>query len=155
MRVRNFLRTPKKIFSDTNWRADALPPRFTGIYPNTVPARPHWSWRSALANCQNFEYIFLCQVNELKDDWKAWLSIKTPNGWSLIERYEYHGSHPGVHVHADCERAGIEVSQTGLNGLLKIPSAKTNKAQIISLRPNLFWEKARTHFRISDAGTLL
>ena len=156
MRVRKHIQVAKIILSDTNWQTDDIPPRHTCIYPKTRPNRAGWEWRSALVKSDISEYIFLSHVHPDRDNWQAMLVLKSDLGGSLISRYEYHGSHPGIHVHADCSRGGIEVGPTGINDLLRIPQVGKERQNNITLRKNLFWDKARLHFRIDyPKGELL
>lgn len=156
MRIRHIITSQKVIQTDTAWRTDAMPPRLSGIYPKSLPARAHWKWRSALAEDAKCEYILLCQVNESKANWLAWLIRKTAAGGSLISRYEYHGSHPGLHVHADCTRGGIDVGPSGLDKLLRIPSSNFRMSRPAPTRLDLFWKNACSHYRMDyKKGDLL
>lgn len=155
MRVRHLVAEPKTISSDTGWRLDDMAPRFSGLYAKTKPIRAGWQWRSALALSAQKEYIFLVQGHEEKDNWGAWLVLKTEGGCSLVARFEYHGSHPGFHVHADCERGGIEEGTGSINDLVRIPKA-TSGGAVITLRRDKFWEHARVKFRVFfPKGSLL
>ena len=148
MRVRHLVAEPKTISSDTTWRFDDMAPRYSGLYTKTKPIRAGWQWRSVVALSEHKEYIFLVQGHEEKDNWAAWLVLKTDGGCSLVTRFEYHGSHPGFHVHAHCERGGIEEGTGSINDLVRIPKA-TSKGAVITLRRDKFWEHARVRFRIS------
>jgi hypothetical protein len=156
MRVRHLILRRKTITTDTDWRDDALPPRFSGIYPKTRPAKPDWKWRSAQAHCSQHDYILLCEINEMKDNWRAWLIRKSDDEGSLVARYEFHGSHPGLHLHADCERGGVEVGPTSIKVPLRIPAVGSERTRPPPTRPSLFWETARRYFRMDYAkGSLL
>ena len=148
MRVRHLVAEPKTISTDTGWRRDDMAPRFSGLYTRTKPIRAGWQWRSVVAQSEHKEYIFLVQGHEEKDNWAAWLVVKTDGGYSLVTRFEYHGSHPGFHVHAHCDRGGIEEGTGSINDLVRIPNA-TSKGAIVALRRDKFWEQARRRFRIS------
>ncbi len=156
MRVRHIVSVRKIIKTDTKWRDDALPPRFSGIYVKTMTSRPQWKCRSALAIADGCEYILLCQVNESKDNWLAWLVRKANDGGSLVSRYEYHGSHPGLHAHADCTRGGIEIGPSSIDRLLKIPHANSRTNRAAPSRLDLFWKNASSHYRMDyEKGELL
>lgn len=156
MRVRGVVRHKKTIVSDTDWRTDDIQPRFSGVYEKSRPNRNGWQWRSVLATDGENEYIFLSQVLEIRDEWKAWLILRVSEGASIVSRFEYHGSHPGFHIHAHCERGGIEIGPTSINDLMRIPSASSYHRRQIALRPSSFWNKARMHFRIEfPQGSLL
>ncbi|RWE97362.1 hypothetical protein [Mesorhizobium sp.] len=146
----------KTIFSDTGWRVDDIPPRFSGVYEKTRPNRNGWKWRSVLAQAADQEYIFLTQVHEQRDNWSAWLILKNEGGASIVDRFEYHGSHPGLHIHAHCERGGIEEGPSSINDLVRFPKASSRHRRLQTYRPASFWEQARSHFRIDyPRGALL
>ena len=147
-----------KLFaSDTSWRTDDLQPRHSWIFEKTKPIRAGWKWRSTLAHGAQGEYIMLTQCNPRRDEWKAWLIYKKPAGNpSLVIRLEFHGSHPGLHVHAHCDRGGLEEGGSGIDGLARIPPADRSHRRVNAWREDTFWEMARRHFHIEfPMGTLL
>jgi hypothetical protein len=155
MRLRHLIAERKTILSDSNWRHDDLPPRLSGIYPKTRPMRAGWEWRSVVTGGSACQHIFLTQINEPRDNWKAWLVAMLNEGGSILCRFEYHGDHPGFHVHAHCERGGIETGPSTINGLVRIPGPHSAGA-VTTLRRDAFWERARRHFRIDfPEGTLM
>lgn len=101
--------------------------------------------------------MFLTQCNPGKDNWMAWLILKTASGRpSLVSRLEYHGSHPGLHIHAHCERGGVEEGPTSIDNLARIPPVNRPHRRKLTWRENTFWEQARRHFRVEHPkGTLL
>jgi hypothetical protein len=154
MRVRHLVGEVKTIRSDTGWKYDDIPPRHSGVYPKSKPLRRPWQWRSVVAGSEQREYIFLTQVNPDFDNWKAWLVAPGEPLGSIVCRFEYHGSHPGFHAHAHCERGGLEVGPTSINDLVRVPKAQKGAA-IVALSPDRFWEQARRRFRINfPAGQL-
>lgn len=156
MRIRHIIEKPKVIRHDTHWRTDEMPSKFSGVYPKTMPARPKWKWRSALASDGEWEYILLCQVNEGKDNWLAWLIRRDDDAGSVVSRYEYHGDHPGLHVHADCSRGAIEFGPTSIKVPLRIPRLKSRGTRPAPARADLFWKNACLHFRCDyEKGVLL
>ena len=156
MRVRHLIVRAKTITSDTNWKSEPLPPRFSGIYPKTRPLKPGWKWRSAQAHCTENEYILLCEVNEQKDNWRAWLIKKIGDEGSLVSRLEFHGNHPGIHAHADCSRGGLEVGPSSIKVPVRIPGVGSGRQRPPPTRPDLFWDMARKHFRMDyKKGSLI
>ena len=157
MRIRKMVAEEKLLESDTQWREEDLPPRHSCIFDKTKPVRAGWKWRSTTVRGAQGEYVFLTQCNPRKDEWKAWLIYKTLTGnASLVSRLEYHGSHPGLHVHGHCARGGIEEGASSIDGLVRIPSANKTHRRVNTWREDAFWELARKHFRINfPQGTLL
>lgn len=159
MRIRQIIAERKVVGSDTNWRTDDMQHRHSWIFDKTKPIRGGWKWRAVTASSPTGgEYVFLTQCNPAKDQWKAWLIWKTPSGnASLISRLEYHGTHPGLHVHAHCQRGGLEEGPSSIDGLARVPPATgLHRRKNTTWREQTFWEQARRHFRIEHPkGPLL
>jgi len=156
MKIRRIVADRKTVVSDTGWKDDDIPPRYSGVYEKTKPNRNGWRWRSVLAKSAAEEYIFLTQINEASDNWKAWLILKVGGSASIVSRFEYHGSHPGIHVHSHCDLAGREVGPQLINNLVRVPEASSRHRRQQTFRASSFWETARQHFRIEfPKGDLL
>ncbi len=158
MRVRKIVREPKLLTSDTNWRTDDMQPRYSWIFQRTKPIRAGWKWRSVIAtDSANREYLFLTQCNPERDEWKAWLILRASSSESsLVSRLEYHGTHPGLHVHVDCQRGGLEQGPASIDRLARIPLVAKHHRRKHTWREQSFWEQARRHFRIEHPrGPLL
>lgn len=158
MRLRKIIAEPKVLVSDTQWRTDDMQHRYSSIFEKTKPIRAGWKWRSVTATGETGrEYVFLTQCNPVKDQWKAWLIYRLPSGHaSLISRLEDHGTHPGLHVHAHCERGGLEEGSASIDSLARIPPPERPHRRKHAWREQTFWEQARRHFRIEHPrGTLI
>lgn len=158
MRVRHLIASQKELLSDTDWQTADLQPRYAPIFPKTTPIRAGWKWRSAKASEGSKEYILLAKCNPRRDNWQAFLMLNTDEGASVIGRFEHHGSHPGLHAHAHCERSGIEIGPRGLDDLVRIPTAgsKSYHRRTNAWTESGFWEAAKTFFRVSELkGPLL
>lgn len=156
MRIRQYTRDKKTIKTDTLWKSEDLPPRHSYIFTKTRLIRGSWQWRSAVAESSIAEYVLLALINPERDNWEARLILLNEGTGSVISRYEYHGSHPGLHIHAHCERGGIEAGSTGMDNLIRLPDVGSERQVNIAFRANTFWERAKRHYRISDKkGPLL
>lgn len=76
--------------------------------------------------------------------------IETTIGAAVVARFETHGSHPGVHGHAHCERGGIEVGASGLDNLVRCPPADHVHRRTNAWTESTFWDAARSFFRVRD-----
>lgn len=150
MRVRRLIAAPKRPVSDTNWRTDDIPPRYCPIYARTRPNRAGWQWRSLRAQGNGRRYTLVAFVNLRRANWKSVLILEADGHASVVGRFEYHPSHPGLHLHAHCERGGIEPGPGGLDGLARIPSLGAPHRATGSLTVSTFWEEARRFFRVRD-----
>ena len=158
MRVRHLIESKKQLQSDTNWRYDDLKPRFAPIFPKTTPIKAGWKWRSARASCDEGACILLAKCNPRRDNWQAFLMLDADEGTSVIARFEHHGTHPGLHAHAHCERSGIETGPQGLDNLVRIPIAgsKSYHRRTNAWTEHRFWEESKKFFRIQEKkGSLL
>jgi len=152
MRIRKIIIEPKALKSDTYWRTDDMQHRYSWIFEKTKPMRGGWKWRSATAtSIDGREYLFLTQCNPMRDQWKARLILRMPSGQvSLVSRLEHHGTHPGLHAHAHCERGALEEGSSSIDHLGRFPTAEKPHRRRNTWREHTFWEKARQHFRIHD-----
>lgn len=157
MRVRHLSMCKKAMKSDTLWSDKDMAPKHAPIYTKTKPMRAGWKWRSsrALGN-DGHEYIMFAECNPFRDKWNARLLLELPEGVSVVARFEFHGSHPGLHVHAHCERGGVEAGASGLDNLARIPKADAVHRRTSKWTEKTFWEAAKRFFRIEEQkGTLI
>lgn len=155
MRVRRLTRSSKSQVSDTKWRTDDIQPRYCPVFARTRPNRAGWQWRSVRAEIDQRKFVAFALVNLRRSNFKSMLIEETPAGPSVIARYEFHGSHPGIHVHADCDRSGIETTATGMDGLARIPPANRPHRRTAAFSVSTFWNEARRFFGIeTDDGPL-
>lgn len=95
--------------------------------------------------------MLLALVNRARDNWQAMLlQERVGEGWSIVARYEHHGSHPGLHIHSDCDRSGIETGPSSLDKLGRIPAATERHRRIPVWTEAGFWEAAKRFFRIQE-----
>src|SRR2546427_11495412 len=106
MRVRHIVSDEKTIVAEkTKWSTKDMPPKHAPVYSKTKPIRAGWQWKSAKIKGQNnVEYILVAECNPKLNNWGAMLIVETDTGPSVVARFEHHGSHPGLHGHAHCER---------------------------------------------------
>lgn len=158
MRVRHLIALNKELHSDTHWNETDMQPRHAPIFPKTLPIRAGWKWRSARASSLDDNFILLAKCNPRRDNWQAFLILTCEEGASVVGRFEHHGSHPGLHAHAHCERSGIETGSRGLDDLIRVPAAGSQSyhRRTNAWTENSFWEAAKIFFRIKEKkGTLI
>ena len=156
MRARKITRIQKTLVSTTGWSTSDLPPRHKPINARTQPMRAGWEWQSAKVQSGDENYLLVAECNASKGNWKALLLLDTPAGHSVIARFEDHASHPGTHVHAHCERCGVEVGSSGMSGLERSPKTGSRHRRTQAWTKQSFWAASLAFFRISEpAGTLI
>jgi hypothetical protein len=152
LRVRHLAKERKTEKTTTPWSSNDIPPRHHPLYPKTYKITSGWKWRSLKAEgTSGANYILVALCNPTRDNWKATLFLETESGSSVVGRFEDHGSHRGVHVHAHCERGGLEVGPTGMDNLLRIPPVDKHRQRAIKAWTEAsFWDAARSFFRVQD-----
>ena len=150
MRVRHIAAIQKVQVDDTQWSLSDVPPRRCPINSKTKPIRAGWQWRSIKAEGGGRKFIAYAEANIRRGDYKSILIEDTPSGFSVIARFEYHSSHPGLHVHAHCERGGIEIGATGMGNLIRIPPVNKKHRRIAAFTLSTFWQEARRFYNIVD-----
>ncbi len=84
------------------------------------------------------------------------MSVKTDQGGSVVGRFEFHADHPGLHLHAECGRSGIEIGPTGLDNLVRFPGAGSFHRRVTIVTDGSFLEASKRFFRIEEKkGPLL
>jgi hypothetical protein len=156
MRLRKLIRELKTQETDTDWRSDQMQPRFAPVFARTRLIRAGWKWRSARAVSGEREYVLTALCNPRRENWQAMLILSTKAGGAVVARFEYHGSHPGLHAHAHCQRGGLEAGPNGIDNLRCVPSSGSHHRRRFAWTENRFWEAARKFFRVEERkGPLL
>lgn len=147
MRVRHIVAQRKYIDSETQWSTKDMLPKHAPIYPKTKPMRAGWTWKSARCVTATQNFILVAECNPQRANWKAALLLETPAGFSVVGRFEDHGSHPGLHCHSDCNTSGLEVGTKSLD-VGRIPSAKAFHRRSRHWTESSFWNAATAFFRV-------
>ncbi|MFG6528268.1 hypothetical protein [Sulfitobacter sp. M23508] len=142
--------------TDTGWQTKDLPPKYAPIFVKSRPVRGSWKWRAAQVSDMHNDYVLTALCDPKRDNWKSFLSLQLPTGSSVVARFEHHGSHPGLHSHADCHRSGLEIGAQSLDNLSRFPDAKSPHRRTNSWTESGFWEASKKFFRITEMpGSLL
>lgn len=151
MRIRKTLKLLKTVTKETpGWSSDNLPPRWCPINSKTRPMAGDWKWRAARASSDARGFVIFAQVAPRKGNWKAVLIEELAAGSSVIARYEFHASHPGIHVHSDCDRCGVEVGASSMDRLTRFPKASSNHRRQQSFDESSFWRSALSFFNVME-----
>lgn len=122
--------------------------RHAPIFQNTRPMRGGWTWRSMRVEGDGREFILLFQCNPPRADWKAWLLIRFGQDASIVARLEDRASHPGLHLHAHCQRGGVEVGSALLSDLERAPPAGAYHRRQHAWTADGFRDHAADFFRV-------
>lgn len=154
--IKDLLKRPKVIVSDTGWKTVDIAPKYAPIFLKTRPAGRGWKWRSGVVESEGCEFVLFVQVNQANDNWKAWLIKKEPSGSGLVARLEHHGSHPGLHAHADCEASEFALGPATIAVSGRFPKSTSDHRRKNSWTEQGFWELSKQIFNITEQkGSLL
>jgi hypothetical protein len=145
--LRALARLPKSMTTVTGWRQDRMTPRLSP-FPKGRPAPPGGYWRSLFCQGGSQNFLLLAQVQENREDYRAWLCVQSAGTWQVLVRLEYHGNHPGLHVHDWC---GVPQPPGGAQSIEmpnKRPRQHLKGRQRKPLTKGLFWTYALNLFRI-------
>ena len=99
------------------------------------------------------------QVQEHRDDFKAWLALKQDDTWRVLVRLEYHGSHPGLHVHDWCGEAQPPIGGRSIDAPIRRPGTAARHRRTEPYSRAAFWKLALDSFQVipfaSDQEDLL
>ena len=156
MRVRKLIHEEKVMGQPTGWSFGGTPPRHVPVFRQTFPTGRGWQWQSVSAQNDSNEYVLHVRCNVNKDDWMAWLMIRLEEGWSIVGRFEYHSSHPGLHVHANCVSSGVLAGEKSISECDRFPTGGRYHRRIQAWTPDGFWNRALKFYRIEcPKGALL
>lgn len=114
---------------------------------------PQWIWRAVALDSEDYEFRLLVQMRQDKPNYKAWLAVKTTEGWAMVARLESH-SHAGLHCHAECgPGGGLTVGEIEPADMLSFPYWKSAHRRPHVLRGKKeWWELALKFFRAHAAA---
>jgi hypothetical protein len=83
------------------------------------------------------------------------LMLRLDGAYSVVARFEHHDSHPGLHIHSDCSRSGIEIGGPSMDNLARIPPADRPHRRTNAWTLASFWAASLQFFRVKpDLGPL-
>ena len=154
MRTKSIILQKKSLLTDTGWRRDDIRPQFFPIFLKTRPVRSDWMWRSAEVHGAELVFVLFARANPKKDNWQSILILEIEPGiYTTVSRFEYHGAHPGLHVHSDCKKQPKSIKgPESLSELERIPSSGrfSFHRRIRDWSPNKFWEESKRFFRVDE-----
>lgn len=104
MRLKDIIRAPKNVRDWGEWKdapspRSAFPVRKSG---NSARARGSYRWRVILFSALGMEFRIFCQFHAGKEQFYVWLGEQCARDIRMIVAWEFHGTHPGWHVHSAC-----------------------------------------------------
>lgn len=108
--LKEVIRAEKQVTDWGTWNSGVRMP--SGAFPLSKQRKfrvgASHRWRIAKFLCGATEYRLLVTYRPQLEDYRCYLGRYKAGDTCLVARFEYHGTHPGWHLHADCE-GGKEV----------------------------------------------
>ncbi len=161
MSSRRHIGAGKDIISDTGWRNGSIPRKNAPFFKALFPLSNSWYWREATLQAYDddrIEYRLLIMMRFDKPNFKSWLSLKTPEGYALVCRYEAHNDHGGLHCHYICGEEHYPLGEIDPALCYTIPEhSKTRRKKLGRISLNEAWQLSLKFYRIGirSAGSLL
>lgn len=155
MYSRKHIIEPKSIVETTGWKTGNVPKKHAPFYKAAFPLGSSFYWRSAklTSHKDKREYHLLVSVRMDKPNYRAWLSMKTDEGYTLVARYESHINHGGPHVHYLCNQEAFPFGEIDPDGAISIPHWKRSKKKpfgVMSL--STAWNISLKFYRIGTSN---
>jgi hypothetical protein len=151
--VKSPVRAPKRVTGEaTRWRTDPISPRFSP-FPKSRPAPPGGVWRSVTSLSNEHKFMLLVQVQEFREDFKAWLAREEGSGWQVLVRLEYHGSPRPTRSRLVWRRPVTDRCPLDRRAQSSTDSASKHRHMLPTLSRAGFWGMALKYFRVIPYGS--
>ena len=147
--MRDIVRLPKKILSDTGWKIGPIQPRYAPVFPKSRPLPPGWEWRAFSLEAPDEQLTLLLQTASGRNKYMAWLMRSGKAGTGvLLVRIEDQPGKRGLHVHADC-RNPLRSGPAGLGaGGMRYPGHGNRHRRTQNWTRDTFWRQVRDMLRV-------
>ncbi|WP_157572702.1 hypothetical protein [Nevskia soli] len=123
MRLKKIIQADKIVTDWGKWTFGAAMPKTAfPISKSSFKIRSTYHWRIAkfLSLGESFRLLIFYRTD--KPEYGAWLGMQRDSDTQLVARYEFHGTHPGWHLHAHCQTDTAPIGRTLVDGL-RIPKS--------------------------------
>jgi hypothetical protein len=154
MRLRDIVLAEKQEFQWFPWKDGKMPKHVFPMTKNrSFRIRSKWRWRYCKFTCLGNSMRVLVAYRRDQQEYMALLGLDlTEGGTRVIARYEFHGSHPGWHIHSYCDDLQFFLprhdGRTGHPGLTKIMGGNAKNG---NLSINLF-DRSATEIAVTKFG---
>ena len=105
MRLRDVILAEKSDVQYGQWKAGPMPKSsfpLTKSGNKTLKFNKGYDWCLVTFTALSSEFRLLVAVNVLKEQYYAHLGMKCTGDMRMLGSFEFHGTHPGWHLHAGC-----------------------------------------------------
>jgi hypothetical protein len=104
MRLKALIRAPKHSVDVGTWSLGKMP---ASAFPLSRSGKSmrlggSWEWRIVKFQSDGGRYRLLIAINLAKEQYHATLGCEYAKDMKVLATYEFHGTHPGWHVHSAC-----------------------------------------------------
>ena len=106
MNLREIARSPKTVTDYGSWKAGPIPQvafRLSRAARRSYCLGPKYQWRLVQFEALGRTFRVLIAYRLDIESYRAWLALEEGNDLKVLARYEFHGTHPGWHCHAQCD----------------------------------------------------
>lgn len=158
-RIKRLVRSRKKpVDLATQWRTDPIPPR-ASPFPKSRVAPANGAWRSLTVSDGKEEFLVLTQAQDDWENYKSLLAVRDGEAWQVLVRLEYHGSHPGLHIHDWCGESEMPSGPRSMNPPSRRPDIRQRHRHRRRFNRATFWHLTLEKFGValfgSEQGDLL
>ena len=107
MRLKEILRAKKKDVSWTDWKFAPIPRKefpLSKQKKRVYSLGSNYRWRVCRFSIENNKFRVLIAFRADLEKYFAWFGQEQADDMLVLARYEFHGSHPGWHIHAVCKK---------------------------------------------------
>jgi hypothetical protein len=128
MNIRDLIRRPKRLSNAGKWADGGARGMPKSAFPlsrsRSFQLGRKWRWRVDLLSVDEVEARLLTALEPGTERFLAWLSVRRGDEFAIVARYEFHGDHPGWHVHSQCGLvSGLKAAQIKPYGTRRVPAA--------------------------------
>ena len=134
MHLKDIIRSPKESVDWGKWQSGPVPRRefpLSKHKKSVYSLGPSYRWRMCKFSIGNNNFRVWIMFRADLEKYAAWLGQEQDSDMIVLARYEFHGTHPGWHTHAACEREDqITPGRSNTPLHLRIPKARTKHRRL-------------------------
>ena len=115
MRLKDIILANKTVTDWGTWQGGGSMPRTAfqlSKAKNRIYRQGSYRWRIVRFEALNCSFRLLVTYHSGKEQYRAALAIEYDRDMAVLAHYEFHGTHPGWHMHVFCDK--VEQAPTGL-----------------------------------------